>query len=123
MMRSSVGNLETQSSAIYPLPEVDKMSTLSSIQDSTEQTEIHRLTHEWNTTSSLEQSIIKLLTALENVPQDELPPLYPRLDVEAVEQVLLGRKNVPRQDVSVNFNYCGYDVTIDSQGMITAVEK
>ena len=63
------------------------MSTLSSFADSPEQDEILRETHFWSDNVSLELSIMNVLAALRETSPEELPPLYPAVDVEALPTI------------------------------------
>jgi len=52
----------------------------------------------------------------EDVDATELPPLAEYLDPDALE-TLVGNRNDGR--VTVSFVYCGYDVTVTSDGRVT----
>lgn len=69
---------------------------------------------------SLTQEIVQKIADLEGVePLDLETPLYEAIDPEALEALLTDTITGERRDnVSVEFQYYGYDIVVDSDGEI-----
>ena len=85
---------------------------------STSQNQVHRRRHDWNDPSSITESLIEVISSLEQVNPNELPPLYNQVDMEAVKGVLMDGRGIPRKNTSVSFVYQGYNIHVHSEGII-----
>lgn len=84
---------------------------------------IHRKEHDWDKPNSLAESVVSVISELEDVDHDELPPLYESVDMEAVEEVMLTAQGEPRENTTVEFSYGDYNIRIHSQGLVIIEEK
>lgn len=64
--------------------------------------------------------IVETVAALSNTPVEELPPLYEALDPDALDQ-LFDHGNT--QALKIRFQYQGFQITLDSDGVATFEEK
>ncbi|QLH84084.1 HalOD1 output domain-containing protein [Halosimplex pelagicum] len=64
-------------------------------------------------------SVLETVAAAERVDPVDLPPLSETLDPEALNG-LFGPVSGDRAPVTVAFEYCGYEVTVDGSGAVTA---
>lgn len=55
--------------------------------------------------------------------QDELPPLHETIDPDALNALVDSPGAAGRSAVTVEFVYCGYDVTVDGTGQVTVTES
>lgn len=64
-------------------------------------------------------AVIRAITAISGDEITECPPLFTALDPDALDRLLLDRGTSRRQgDLSVQFHYHGYEITIHSYGVI-----
>ncbi|WP_368411922.1 HalOD1 output domain-containing protein [Haladaptatus halobius] len=64
-------------------------------------------------------SIVREIARREGKPAEELASLYEAVDPEALEAIFAPRHNgQPRANGRVIFTYCGYEVTVTSDGTI-----
>ena len=63
--------------------------------------------------------ILETVAALDNTPVEELPPLFKSVDPDALEQ-LFDHDNT--QALKLQFQYHGYLITLDSDGVATFEE-
>lgn len=66
-------------------------------------------TRDWSTTA-----IVETVAENEDIDPLELPPLYTVLDPDLLERVI----ESAREDVTIEFTYCGYDVALDGTGEV-----
>ncbi|TYL38234.1 hypothetical protein CV102_13645 [Natronococcus pandeyae] len=53
-------------------------------------------------------------------PSELRPPLYSVVDPETLDRLWRSASDTPHEvDASVSFTYCGYDVTIESDGTVS----
>ncbi|MFC7215020.1 HalOD1 output domain-containing protein [Saliphagus sp. GCM10025334] len=70
-------------------------------------------------------AVVEAVAHAENVPVEELapptyPPLHEAIDPQALDQLLEPTSPTRQQnEVTVQFQYCGRQVTVDSTGEIT----
>jgi len=63
--------------------------------------------------------VLETVAAFSNTPVEELPPLYDYVDPDALDQ-LLDRDH--SQALQVQFQYHGFQITLDSEGTATFEE-
>lgn len=84
----------------------------------TARTETNRASYDWESTKPLTAIVETVATARETDPVD-LPPLYGRIDVEAVDALFAqARDERTVGPHRLTFPYAGCDVTIDSVGEV-----
>lgn len=80
--------------------------------------------HDWEDPEELTASVVAAIAALTNTETEELPPLYPRIDPEAVAGVVCPRSNGDyRHGVQVRFPYVGYECAVTGGGAVAVREQ
>jgi CheY-like chemotaxis protein len=80
--------------------------------------------HDWEDPEDLTASVVAAVAALTNTEMEELPPLYPKVDPEAVAGVVCPRADGRyRHGVQVQFPYVGYDCLVTGGGAVAVREQ
>jgi CheY-like chemotaxis protein len=80
--------------------------------------------HDWEDPEELTASVVAAVAALTNTEMEELPPLYPKVDPEAVAGVVCPRTDGRyRHGVQVRFPYVGYDCLVTGGGAVAVREQ
>ena len=70
----------------------------------------------WTANESLGFSIVRAVAAVSNRKPTELPPLYEVVDPDGLEELMRSGQERP---LEVEFQYCGYAITVTSDGEIS----
>ncbi|MFC7138137.1 HalOD1 output domain-containing protein [Halobaculum litoreum] len=63
-------------------------------------------------------AIVSAVAERTRTPEDELPPLYESIDVDAIQALLAHAADRPGAAPSVTFPYAGCTVTVDPDGTV-----
>lgn len=74
-----------------------------------------RMSFEWTEYESPTVAVISAVSAVENTPPDELPPLSDSLDPDAINAIIEATDSSDGT-VSVTFTYCNYEVVLFQRG-------
>lgn len=70
-------------------------------------------------TESVCLAVIETVAAVSETDPSELKPLYPVVDPDALNRLFAPKQDMMgRTDGEVRFTYCGYDVTVTSNGAV-----
>lgn len=73
---------------------------------------------------SITEEVLEEVAEAEGAGPLELPPLYDTVDADALESLLSGTATDDRPEaVEVTFQYCGYAVSVDSDGTARIVSE
>lgn len=73
---------------------------------------------------SITETVVEEVADAEEVGPLELPPLHDSIDPDALESLLSGRASGDHSAaIEVKFMYCGYAVTVASDGTVEVIPK
>jgi CheY-like chemotaxis protein len=79
--------------------------------------------HDWDDSEELTASVVAAIAGLTDTDVEDLPPLYPAVDPEAVAGVVCPRSDGTfRHGVRVRFPYVGYDCVVTGGGAVAVRE-
>lgn len=68
---------------------------------------------------SITHAVVEAVATASDTEMEEMPPLYYSVETEALDRLLLPRINgTPRTNVTVQFTYCGTDVTVNEKTIV-----
>lgn len=72
------------------------------------------------TESGLLSDLVRRVAEAKGVEPTDLPPLGYSVDPEALEALVSGEAP---EGMAVSFEYCGFDVTVDTDGTVDVAER
>jgi CheY-like chemotaxis protein len=80
--------------------------------------------HDWADPEDFTASVVAAIAGLTDTEMEELPPLYPTVDPEAVADVVCPQSDGSyRHGVRVQFPYVGYDCLVTGSGAVAVREQ